>query len=192
MFGNYGGGMNSYSNYNSGFNSYGGGGMMGGYGMNNMNSMNNMNNMNNGTNQPQISSSMQIVYGLLSGSQSLLSIAGSFIDVAYFFKSIKYLLYDFIVSCIKKLFRLIKYLVTFRWLISLVKKSGELSYFYILKNSYVSALFLSYKIAFVLGKCFYIILFIYYNTINIVYNLITFTLNMYNISFSNQSLFKIH
>eukprot|EP00340_Litonotus_pictus_P009645 CAMPEP_0170518554 /NCGR_PEP_ID=MMETSP0209-20121228/4220_1 /TAXON_ID=665100 ORGANISM="Litonotus pictus, Strain P1" /NCGR_SAMPLE_ID=MMETSP0209 /ASSEMBLY_ACC=CAM_ASM_000301 /LENGTH=240 /DNA_ID=CAMNT_0010804157 /DNA_START=1 /DNA_END=723 /DNA_ORIENTATION=- len=111
-----------------------------------------MNNMNNGNPaQPQMSETFQIVYGLLSGSQSVLSILGSFVDVAYFFKSIKALLFDSIVSLIKNLLKLIKYIITLRWIMDILLKSGELTKYYLVQSKYIGSMILFYKVSLGLG-----------------------------------------
>lgn len=87
-----------------GFNQYGNGFR------NNMNI--NSNPIGNNPNGNQISPTFQIVYGLLSCAQSILSILGSIVDVTFFFKSIKEILFDFIIGLLKKLLRFTYYLVT--------------------------------------------------------------------------------
>ncbi len=87
-----------------GFNQYGNGFR------NNMNI--NSNPIGNNPNVNQISPTFQIVYGLLSCAQSVLSILGSIVDVTFFFKSIKEILFDFIIGLLKKLLRFTYYLVT--------------------------------------------------------------------------------
>lgn len=91
--------MNSYMN--AGFNQYG-------------NGFRNFNNnpIVNNASPNQISPTFQIVYGLLSCAQSVLSILGSIVDVTFFFKSLKEILYDFIINLLKKLLRLTYYLIT--------------------------------------------------------------------------------
>ncbi len=131
-------GMGGYSNFN------GYGGIGGGF--------NNLNGNQAPNNQPQMSSTLQVIYGVLSGSQSLLSIAGSIIDVAYFFKTAKYLLFDFIVYLLKLVYRLIKYLVTFRWALDLIKKTGEISQYYLLKTLFRKSIFTTFQILVILGN----------------------------------------
>lgn len=130
-------GMGGYSNMN------GYGGLGGGY-----------NNLNNQmpNNQPQMSSTLQVIYGVLSGSQSLLSIAGSVVDIAYFFKTAKYLLFDFIVYLLKLLYRLVKYLITFRWAIDLIKKTGQFSQYCLLKTVFKKSIFSTFQVLIILGK----------------------------------------
>lgn len=91
--------MNSHMN--AGFNQYG-------------NGFRNFNNnpIVNNASPNQISPTFQIVYGLLSCAQSVLSILGSIVDVTFFFKSLKEILYDFIINLLKKLLRLTYYLIT--------------------------------------------------------------------------------
>lgn len=99
-------------------------------------------NINNSLNQTQIGLNMQPnsfrnVFGILGtnyyklnlyslgGVQSLLHIFTSILDLLYFAKAIKSLIIDLLINLLKKIFRLLKYVLTLRWIIDLISKTNS-------------------------------------------------------------------
>ena len=153
---------------NSGYGGYGGYNSMG-FGMNNgynnniyNNNYNNTinNNNNNNSDNNQMGFGFQVMYGILSGSQSLLSIAGAFIDIAYFIKQAKALIFDFIIYLIKKLFNMLKYLITLKWLINTGKSINNNVNKHLLTSKYFSSFVIFIKLLSVLSKIIYRLIFI--------------------------------
>lgn len=96
-------------------------------------------NINNSLNQTQSALNMQPnsfrnVFGILGtnyykfyslgGVQSLLHIFTSILDLLYFAKAIKSLIIDLLINLLKKIFGLLKYVLTLRWIIDLISKTN--------------------------------------------------------------------
>lgn len=120
-----------YGGYgNGGYGSYGGMGMMNG---NFGGAMNNPNQQD-----AQMGMGIKVMYGVLSGGQSLLHLVGSFIDIAFFVRQIKGALTKLLIFLIKQAFRLLKYIITLRWIYDSVRLSGSVVNTYIIKAKYLS------------------------------------------------------
>jgi hypothetical protein len=95
----------------------------------NINYMNRNNPMNQQNNNALSNDSFRNVFGvlgklnilLIGGLQSLLHIFTSFIDILYFAKAFKSLILDLLIMLLKKILRILRYLLTFKWFINFVK-----------------------------------------------------------------------
>ena len=91
-------------------------------------------------NNPEMGIGIKILYGVLSGSQSLLNLLGSFVDIAFFIRQVKGIVLNILIYLIKRIFRLVKYLVTLRWIIDIMSSSGLLAKKILLSTSYYNSL----------------------------------------------------
>lgn len=95
----------------------------------NMNYMNRNNPMMQPNNQGTPNESFRNVFGvlgksinlLIGGLQSLLHIFTSFIDILYFAKAFKSLIIDLLIMLLKKIYKILKYLLTFKWFVNFVR-----------------------------------------------------------------------
>ena len=95
----------------------------------NMNYMNRTNPMLQQNNQGSPNESFRNVFGILGkinnlligGLQSLLHIFTSLIDILYFAKAFKSLIIDLLIALLKKIFRILRYLLTFKWFVKLIQ-----------------------------------------------------------------------
>ena len=94
-----------------------------------MNYMNRTNPMLQQNNQGSPNESFRNVFGILGkinnlligGLQSLLHIFTSLIDILYFAKAFKSLIIDLLIALLKKIFRILRYLLTFKWFVKLIQ-----------------------------------------------------------------------
>ena len=71
---------------------------------------------------------------LIGGLQSLLHIFTSLIDILYFAKAFKLLIIDLLFALLKKIFRILRYLLTFKWFVKLIQ---------VLNSKYASVIYQS-------------------------------------------------
>jgi len=108
----------------------------------NMNFMNRTNPMLQQNNQGNQNESFRNVFGILGkinnlligGLQSLLHIFTSLIDILYFAKAFKSLIIDLLFALMKKIFRILRYLLTFKWFVKLIQ---------VLNSKYASVIYQS-------------------------------------------------
>ena len=134
--------------YNNNFNNFSGG--FGG--VNNLNREGSFQ-----LNQNQISPTFTNIYGVLSGLQSLVSSAGTLVDIAFFIKSFKEILFKIIIWLLSKIYYLLRYIITLRWLFDIYLKLGILSNsaINIMWKSYFSKIFFSiWAISLIIGIYF--------------------------------------
>jgi len=122
----YGGGMMG-GGYGMGLGGYSNGGMGMGMGMNmGMNTMQ--------QNPQQMSPFVQILYGLLSGLQSVLHLGSTLIDFTYILRVVKNISVDVLKYLLKRLIRLLIYLIKLKWIVDSYSFFKYLGSNYILKN----------------------------------------------------------
>lgn len=112
----------------------------------------NMNMNSNQNNNQEIPPAMKTIYAILSGSQSLISILGTIVDISFLLRQLKKITIDVLLIIIKKLFFICKGIVTLKWVGFLIKMVIYIGNRYIINNEYVSKSVGIVRIAVILCK----------------------------------------
>ena len=101
----------------------------------------------------QMNFGVKVLYGVLSGSQSLLHLLGSLVDVAYIFNQLKSILYGIIIGLIKKIIGLIYYILSLKWILD-AYKGANLLFIKVVKHKYSNSMLELIKVSSLLCKLY--------------------------------------